>query len=177
MSATKLAVYFMVILCIITFVFGLIGLIIGQYIYVLTFCTYIIAVIALVFSVAISMDENNINGIEKRLECFYKPVAQIIENQDKINDRFDEITTQLQKIRRYDHLAKDETTIGLFRNLTGTLVTVSTAPSITKKKDMKTLLGRVQKDIIDDEKYLNELYVPLSRKSLIYKFMNLIHIK
>lgn len=139
-------------------------------------CAFIISVIALLFSIAIPMDEIRIRDIEKRLECFYKPIAQIIESPINIDNNFDKITAQLQKIRQYDHLAKEVTTKTLFQQLTETRMGVSTTPSITEnKKEMKKLFEYVQNDIVDYEKILDELYAPVSLKSLEGEFMYWIH--
>ncbi len=134
MNSKNTAVLFMLLLGGITVVIGLLaaGFKLDPNL-TIAFCAFSISGIALLFSIAIPIDEARAGNIEKRLECFYKPTAQIIESKDNINNNPDKIIAKLQKIRQYDHLAKDETTKKLFRQLTGTLVGVSTAPT-TKKR-------------------------------------------
>jgi hypothetical protein len=48
--------------------------------------------------------------IEKRFECFYKLIEQILESDVNIDNKYDQIIENFKEIRRYDYLAKDEAT-------------------------------------------------------------------
>lgn len=153
-SATTRAMHGMIILVIIYILVAVSGIIYKQDLALITtFGAFIIATIALMFSIAIPVDDARTREIEKCLECFYKPIAQIIESPVNIENNFDNIISQLKEIRRYDHLAKDETTKGLFQQLTGT--TATSKPNMICK--MEKLLEHVQKDIKDYEKILDNV--------------------
>jgi hypothetical protein len=174
MNSKNSAVFAMLFCMGIALIISVLGIIFNQD--SVSICAFIISVIAILFSIAIPIDDIRIKDTEKRLECFYKPIEQIIESPINIDNNFDKITAQLQKIRQYDHLAKDVTTKTLFKQLTETQMGVSTTSSTTEnKKKMKTLLEYVQNDKLDYEKILDELYAPISLKSLKCEFMYWIH--
>lgn len=174
MNSKNSAAFFLLFSLGIAFIISLLGFLLQQD--PLSICAFIFSVIAVMFSIAIPMDDIRIKDAEKRLECFYKPIEQIIESPINIDNNFDKITVRLKKIRQYDHLAKDITTKTLFQQLIETRMGVSTTPSITGNKEkMKILLENVKKDIVDYEKILDELYAPVSLKSLKGEFMYWIH--
>jgi len=143
--------------------FGAIGIIGGIWLtingvdisYIITFEAFIISSISFVFSVAATVVDANRRDIEKRLECFYKPIEQIIDSSVNIKSKSDDIIFRLQEIRRYDHLAKDETTKELVRQLAG-----ASKITATNIDNIKTLLEAVKKDII----YYEEALAALSNK-------------
>ncbi len=144
--------------------FGAIGIIGGIWLmingvdisYILAFEAFIISSISFVFSAAATVIEANRRNIEKRLECFYKPIEQIIGSSVNIESKYNDIIFRLQEIRRYDHLAKDETTKELVRQLTG-----ASKISATNIDNIKILLEAVKKDIIFYEEILAAY--PISR--------------
>lgn len=124
--------------------------------YIITFEALIVSAISVVFSVTVTVMEANRRDIEKRLECFYKPIEQVIESSVNIESKYDDIIFRLQEIRRYDHLAKDETTKELVRQLTG-----ASKITATNIDNIKILLEAVKKDIIYYEEILAAY--PISR--------------